>query len=69
MPPDPIIIHYTVNPTIAPPEKPSAWDVEVKTEDSLLKGRMNAMLQASKESAATFMKLDEEVRQRPHLKF
>lgn len=60
--PDPVILHYTLNPTVPPPERPSAWDVEVKMEDTTLKNRMATMVQMSKESTATLMKLDEEVR-------
>ncbi|KAF4568445.1 SWI/SNF complex component snf12 [Pleurotus pulmonarius] len=59
--PDPVVIHYTLNPAIPPPERPSAWDVEVKIEDHTLKNRMTVMLQANKESAATLAKLDEEI--------
>ncbi|KAG5219899.1 SWI/SNF complex component [Salix suchowensis] len=59
--PDPVVIHYTLNPAIPPPERPSAWDMEVKIEDHTLKNRMTVMLQANKESAATLAKLDEEI--------
>ena len=62
MPPDPIVLHYTVNPAVAPPERPSAWDVDVKTEDGAMKSRMTTMVQTSKESAQELTKLDEEVR-------
>jgi SWI/SNF-related matrix-associated actin-dependent regulator of chromatin subfamily D len=62
MPPDPVILHYEVNPAVAPPERPSAWDVEVRTEDVTMKNRMTTMVQASKESAQELTKLDEEVR-------
>ncbi|KII90186.1 hypothetical protein PLICRDRAFT_138717 [Plicaturopsis crispa FD-325 SS-3] len=61
MPPDPIILHYVVNPGVAPPERPFAWDVEVKTEDSLLKNRMAVMVQANKESTQDLSKLDDEI--------
>lgn len=61
MTPDPVVLHYTLNPTI-PPEKPSAWDVEIKMEDTILKSRMATAVQMSKESVATLTKLDEEVR-------
>src|ERR1700760_355786 len=61
MPPDPIILHYTVNPSFSPPERPSAWDVEVKTEDVVMKNRMATMVLASKESSQELAKLDEEV--------
>ncbi|KAJ8516988.1 hypothetical protein ONZ45_g5755 [Pleurotus djamor] len=59
--PDPVIVHYILNPTIPPPERPSAWDVEVKMEDHLMKGKMTVLLQANKESAANLAKLDEEI--------
>lgn len=63
MPPDPVILHYTLNPAIPPPEKPGAWDVEVKLDDSTLKGRMNhAVVQLATETARELSKLDEEVR-------
>jgi SWI/SNF-related matrix-associated actin-dependent regulator of chromatin subfamily D len=62
MPPDPIVLHYTINPAVAPPERPSAWDVDVKTEDGAMKSRMTTMVQTSKESAQELTKLDEEVR-------
>lgn len=60
--PEPVVLHYTLNPSVPPPEKPSAWDVEIKMEDSTLKNRMTTVVQASKDSMATLMKLDEEVR-------
>jgi len=61
MPPDPIIMHYAVDPAVAPPERPSAWDVEVRTEDGAMKSRMATMVQATKESAQELTKLDEEI--------
>ncbi|KAL0952805.1 hypothetical protein HGRIS_007029 [Hohenbuehelia grisea] len=60
-PPDPILLHYTINPGVAPPEKPSAWDVEVKMEDLALKGRMNTVVQSSKEMSMRLTKLDDEI--------
>jgi SWI/SNF-related matrix-associated actin-dependent regulator of chromatin subfamily D len=59
--PDPIILHYMINPTIPAPERPLAWDVEVKTEDKVLKGRMTVMVQPDKESALNLAKIDDEV--------
>ncbi|KJA22667.1 hypothetical protein HYPSUDRAFT_201995 [Hypholoma sublateritium FD-334 SS-4] len=59
--PDPIILHYNLNPTVPPPERPSAWDVEIKTEDTALKNRMAVTVNASKESAQTLLKIDEEI--------
>lgn len=62
--PDPIILHYMINPTIPAPERPMAWDVELKTEDAALKGRMSVMVQANKESMQNLARIDEEVRNR-----
>ena len=59
--PDPIILHYSINPGVPPTDRPSAWDVEVKMEDSALKHRMAVTVATSKESAQTLVKLDEEV--------
>jgi len=59
--PDPIILHYMINPTIPAPERPMAWDVEVKTEDVGLKGKMAVMVQANKESVQNLTKIDEEI--------
>lgn len=58
---DPILLHYTINPSIPPPERPAAWDVELKTDDTTMKGRMQVMVQANKDSAQDLAKLDEEV--------
>ncbi|KAJ7126563.1 SWI/SNF complex protein [Mycena crocata] len=59
--PEPIILHYMINPTIPAPERPMAWDVELKTEDASLKSRMAVMVQANKESTQTLSKLDDEI--------
>ncbi|KAG5646924.1 hypothetical protein DXG03_002000 [Asterophora parasitica] len=59
--PSPIILHYTINPTNPPPERPSAWDVEIKTEDLSLKGRMAAVVTQSKESMHMLATMDEEI--------
>ena len=60
--PDPVILHYTINPTVPPPEKPSAWDVELKLDDSNMKGRMqHAVTSMSSDSAKELTKLDEEI--------
>jgi SWI/SNF-related matrix-associated actin-dependent regulator of chromatin subfamily D len=61
-PPEPVVLHYTVDPALSPPERPRAWDVELKMEDMAMKGRMNVVLQANKEVMAELVKLDEEVR-------
>ncbi|OSX56971.1 hypothetical protein POSPLADRAFT_1186264 [Postia placenta MAD-698-R-SB12] len=61
-PPDPIILHYTVNPAVPPAEKPGAWDVDVKLEDTVLKSRMaQAVAQMTNESARDLVKLDDEI--------
>lgn len=65
-PPDPIILHYTINPAVPPPERYSAWDVEIKMEDISLKSRMSVMVHASKESSAALTKMDEEVEEISH---
>lgn len=63
LPPDPIILHYHLNPATAPPEKPSAWDVEVKLDDTHLKSRMNGIVvQMASDTARDLAKLDEDVR-------
>jgi hypothetical protein len=59
--PDPILLHYSINPAIPPPERPSAWDVEVKMEDLVLKNRMAVMVHTNRESSQSLSKLDEEV--------
>ncbi|KAF9463399.1 SWI/SNF complex protein [Collybia nuda] len=59
--PDPIIIHYTVNPAVQPPERPSAWDLDIKMEDTLLKTKMSTLVVATKESSQTLVKMDEEI--------
>ncbi|KAH0834162.1 SWI/SNF complex 60 kDa subunit [Lanmaoa asiatica] len=61
MPPDPIILYYTFNPGVPPPERPSAWDIEVKTEDTVVKNRMAVIVQSSKESTQDLSKLDDEI--------
>ncbi|KAH9837641.1 BAR-domain-containing protein [Rhodofomes roseus] len=62
LPPDPIILHYTLNPAIPPPEKPGAWDAEVKLDDSGLKSRMShAVVQMAAETARELAKLDDEI--------
>lgn len=61
MPPDPIVLHYNVNPSGPPPDRPSAWDVEVKMDDGAMKTRMSAALQANKESMQDLSKIDDQV--------
>ncbi|KAG6336738.1 hypothetical protein ID866_2343 [Astraeus odoratus] len=61
MPPEPVILHYTINPAHPPPERPSAWDIEVKMEDTALKSRMAVIVQSTKDSMQDLNKLDDEV--------
>ncbi|KAK7031327.1 SWI/SNF and RSC complexes subunit ssr3 [Favolaschia claudopus] len=60
-PPEPIVVHYSIDPTIPAPERPTAWDVEVKMDDAALKGRMQVVVQANKESLQNVAKLDDEI--------
>lgn len=60
--PEPIVLQYTLNPTVPPPERPSAWDAEIKMEDTTLKNKMAVVVNPSKESVESLTKLDEEVR-------
>ncbi|KDQ52354.1 hypothetical protein JAAARDRAFT_162811 [Jaapia argillacea MUCL 33604] len=63
-PPDPIVLHYTINPGATPPERPSAWDVEVKVDDVQMKGRMSGVVVSmNAESTRELGKLDEEIAQ------
>ncbi|KAI6007053.1 SWI/SNF complex 60 kDa subunit [Pisolithus albus] len=61
MPADPVILHYTINPMVPPPERPQAWDIEVKMEDTNLKNRMATTVQATKDSTQDISKLDDEI--------
>ncbi|KIY48606.1 SWI/SNF complex 60 kDa subunit [Fistulina hepatica ATCC 64428] len=58
---DPIVLHYTINPAMPPPERPTAWDVEVKIDDVALRGRMQVVINPSKESLTAMQRLDEEI--------
>ncbi|KAH9980570.1 SWI/SNF complex subunit [Russula compacta] len=61
-PPNPVVIHYTVNPSAPPPERPSAWDIELKLEDVALKSKMQAVtLNASRDTLRELTKLDDEI--------
>jgi SWI/SNF-related matrix-associated actin-dependent regulator of chromatin subfamily D len=60
-PPDPIILHYTLDPTVPPSDRPQAWDIEVKMEDTTLKNRVTVALHANKDTTLDLAKLDEEV--------
>ncbi|CAK5273926.1 unnamed protein product [Mycena citricolor] len=59
--PEPVVLNYVINPTVSPPERPMAWDVEVKMEDVGLKSRMSVVVQATKESSQSLAKLDDEI--------
>ena len=59
---DPIILHYTLDPTVPPPEKPVAYDIEIKVDDIVMKSRMtHAVVNMTAESQKELAKLDEEV--------
>ncbi|KAH9976864.1 SWI/SNF complex subunit [Lactifluus volemus] len=61
-PPNPVVIYYTVNPSVPPPERPAAWDIELKLEDVALKSKMQgAMVQASRDDVRELTKLDDEI--------
>ena len=61
--PNPVVIYYTINPSVPPPERPSAWDIELKLEDVALKSKMQAVtLNASRDTLRELTKLDDEVR-------
>ena len=63
MAPDPIMLHYMINPATVPPERHTAWDVEVKLEDLSLKHRMkNVTLDANQATLKTLGDIDDEVR-------
>ncbi|KAF8712550.1 hypothetical protein AX14_013008 [Amanita brunnescens Koide BX004] len=59
--PEPIVLQYTLNPTVPPPERPLAWDAEIKMEDTTLKNKMAVVVNPSKESVENLTKLDEEI--------
>ncbi|KAM6493215.1 SWI/SNF complex protein [Amanita muscaria] len=59
--PEPAILHYTLNPAVPPPDRPSAWDVEIKMEDIMLKNKMGVIVNPSKENVENLARLDEEI--------
>ncbi|KAA1466812.1 SWI/SNF complex subunit [Dentipellis sp. KUC8613] len=62
MPADPIIIHYSLNPAVQPPERPSAWDADVKMEDINLKAKMtNVAVGTMREAGREMARLDDEI--------
>jgi SWI/SNF-related matrix-associated actin-dependent regulator of chromatin subfamily D len=63
MPPDPIILRYTIDPGVPTTERPTAWDVNIKLDDLSLKNRMkNATLDANPTTVKKLGELDDEVR-------
>jgi SWI/SNF-related matrix-associated actin-dependent regulator of chromatin subfamily D len=59
---DPVILHYTLDPTAPPPEKPLAYDIEIKVDDVATKSRMNhAAVNMTSESVKELAKIDDEV--------
>lgn len=61
VPPEPILLHYQFDPSMPPPERPSAWDVEIKMEDTYAKTRMGMLINPSKEATVQIAKMDEEI--------
>lgn len=62
MPADPVILHYHIDPSQPPPERPQAWDVEVKMEDLALKAKMTSVtVGAQREGVREIMQIDEKV--------
>jgi SWI/SNF-related matrix-associated actin-dependent regulator of chromatin subfamily D len=62
-PPNPVVIYYAVNPSLPPPERPTAWDIELKLEDVALKSKMQSVtLNASRDTLRELTKVDDEVR-------
>ncbi|KAI6040612.1 hypothetical protein EDC04DRAFT_2867563 [Pisolithus marmoratus] len=59
--PDPVILHYTINPMVPPPEHPQVCNIEVKMEHTGLKNRMAVTAQAAKDSTQDLSKLDDEI--------
>ncbi|TFK97535.1 SWI/SNF complex 60 kDa subunit [Pterulicium gracile] len=60
-PPDPILLHYTIDPSLPPSEKPVAWDVEIRTEDVSLRQKISTVLNHTKESGEELGRLDEQI--------
>ncbi|KAI0342317.1 hypothetical protein BDW22DRAFT_1395179 [Trametopsis cervina] len=59
---DPIVLHYTLDPSQPPPEKAAAFDVEVRVEDTSLKSRMShVVMNMAPEAAKEITKLDDEI--------
>ncbi|KZV74852.1 SWI/SNF complex subunit [Peniophora sp. CONT] len=59
---DPIKLHYTLDPTSPPSDKPQAWDIQIKVDDLALKAKMAGVtVNASPQATAELSKLDEEI--------
>lgn len=59
---EPIVLNYTLDPTVPPPEKPVAFDVEVKMDDTAMKSRISHVsVNMATESAKELAKLDDEI--------
>jgi len=59
---DPIVLHYTLDPAQPPPDRPIAYDVEVKVDDTSLKSRMShVVMSMAPETAKELSKLDDEI--------
>ena len=62
MPADPVILHYTLNPSQPPPDRPQAWDIEIKMEDLALKAKMTSVTVAGqKDEMKEIAAMDEKV--------
>lgn len=59
---DPIKLHYTLDPSVPPSDKPQAWDIQLKVDDQSLKAKMAAVtVNPSSQATAELSKLDDEV--------
>ncbi|KAL0571452.1 SWI/SNF and RSC complex subunit Ssr3 [Marasmius crinis-equi] len=57
MPPEPILLHYTLDPSLPPPDRPTAWDVEVKIQENPSASR--TAIQPSKELLTQLTQIDD----------
>ncbi|KIP06774.1 hypothetical protein PHLGIDRAFT_106629 [Phlebiopsis gigantea 11061_1 CR5-6] len=59
---DPIVLHYTINPSVPPPEKPVAYDIDVKVDDTAMKSRMSHVaVTMSPETLKELSRVDDEI--------
>ena len=56
-----LVLHYMINPATAPPERPTAWDAEIKSEDLSLKHRMGVTLDTNQATLKALGDIDDEV--------